>query len=206
MRLHRHGTGAGTAAAMRRGEGLVQVDVAGVKAHVAGAGNAEQRVQIGAVHVDEAADVVHELRDFGDARFEQADRVGIGDHQRGDVGVEHLLQAFHINEAVGSAGELDHFVTGDDDGGGIGAVGAVGDDDLATRLAVVLDVVGAEHEQRREFALRAGGGLERNGVHAADFGQRLGEIPLHLQRALTGDGGLQRVNRGKAGHGRDVLR
>src|SRR3990172_3749807 len=51
---HANGSGPRPAAAVRRGKGLVQVDVQDVEAQVAGAANAEQRVEVGAVAVDQA--------------------------------------------------------------------------------------------------------------------------------------------------------
>ncbi len=53
--LHGHRAGARTAAAVRRGEGLVQVQVHHVDAEVAGPRLADQRVHVGAVHVEQRA-------------------------------------------------------------------------------------------------------------------------------------------------------
>ena len=50
------------AAAVRDAERLVQVDVADVGAHVAGPAEADLRVQVGAVHVDLPALLVHDAR------------------------------------------------------------------------------------------------------------------------------------------------
>src|SRR6185312_4305587 len=55
---------AGAAAAVRDAEGLVQVDVADVGADVAGAAEADLRVQVGAVHVDLAAVLVDDGADL----------------------------------------------------------------------------------------------------------------------------------------------
>ena len=54
---------AGAAAAVRDAEGLVQVEVADVGAELARRGEADQRVHVGAVHVDLAAVRVHDLAD-----------------------------------------------------------------------------------------------------------------------------------------------
>jgi len=62
----------------------VQVDVDDVEAHVAGAAVAHDRVQIGAVVVESAADAVDDLRHLGDVLVEEAERVGVGQHQAGD--------------------------------------------------------------------------------------------------------------------------
>ncbi len=73
--------GARTAAAVRRREGLVQVEVHDVDAEVAGAGDAEDGVEVGAVVVDQAASLVDDLHDLLDVLVPQAERVRVGDHQ-----------------------------------------------------------------------------------------------------------------------------
>ncbi len=73
------------AAAVGLGEGLVQVEVDDVEAHVAGAREAHHGVEVGAVVVERRADAVDDLGDLGDVRVEQAERVGVGQHQAGDV-------------------------------------------------------------------------------------------------------------------------
>ena len=50
----RHRPGARTAAAVRRGEGLVQVQVHDVDAEIAGARLAAERIHVGAIHVEQA--------------------------------------------------------------------------------------------------------------------------------------------------------
>ncbi len=66
------GAHARAAAAVRDAEGLVQVEVADVGADVAGAGQADLGVHVGAVHVDLPAVLVHDLRRFLDAFLEDA--------------------------------------------------------------------------------------------------------------------------------------
>ena len=63
MRAHRDGAGAGTAGAVRAGERLVDVVVHHVDAEVAGPGDAEDGVHVGAVEVDQRRRVVDQLGD-----------------------------------------------------------------------------------------------------------------------------------------------
>ena len=65
MRLARDRPHAGTAAAVRNAERLVQVEVRHVGAELAGRGEADQRVQVRAVDVDLAAVRVDDLADRG---------------------------------------------------------------------------------------------------------------------------------------------
>ena len=61
----------------------------------------------------------------------------------------------------------------------------VGSDDRAPLPAfTAVGEVGAHQHQAGELALRARGGLERDGVEAADLRQDLLEAPHQLERAL----------------------
>src|SRR5258708_34633824 len=83
-----HGRGA---AAMRNAEGLVQVEMADIGAVIAGPGQADLRIQVGAVEIDLAAMVMDDVADLADMLLEHAMRRGIGDHDRGEV-VRMLLR------------------------------------------------------------------------------------------------------------------
>ena len=94
VRLRRDRADARAAAAVRDAERLVQVEVRHVAAEVAEPGEAEQRVEVGAVDVDLAAGVVHGLRDLLDLVLVDAVRRRVRDHQRRDpVGVLGDLRA-----------------------------------------------------------------------------------------------------------------
>ena len=95
---------AGTAAAVRDAERLVQVEVADVGADVAGRGEADLRVHVRAVHVDLAAVLVDDLADLADALLEHAVRRRVGDHQRAEVvacGCGLGAQVGEVDVAVG---------------------------------------------------------------------------------------------------------
>ena len=62
MLLHGHRAAARTAAAVRRGERLVQIQVHHVHAEIAGPRDAHQRVHIGAIHVEQRALAMQDLR------------------------------------------------------------------------------------------------------------------------------------------------
>ena len=77
--------GARAAAAVRLAEGLVEVDVDDVEAHVAGARVAHHRVEVGAVVVERPPRLVDQRRDLGDVLVEEPERVRVGQHQAGDL-------------------------------------------------------------------------------------------------------------------------
>ena len=94
VRLGRDRPDAGSAAAVRDRERLVQVQVRDVAAEVAEARVAEQRVEVRAVDVDLAAGVVHGLGDLEHVVLVHAVRRRVRDHQRGErVGVRVDLGA-----------------------------------------------------------------------------------------------------------------
>jgi hypothetical protein len=74
-----------SAAAVRDGEGLVQVHVADVGADKAGRGQADLGVEVGAVHVHLAAVGMDDGADVANRFLEHAVRRRVGDHQAGQV-------------------------------------------------------------------------------------------------------------------------
>ena len=62
---------------MWRREGLVKIQVNDVDTHVAGACDADERVHVGAVHVNEAAGFMDDVADLADVGFEDADGVRV---------------------------------------------------------------------------------------------------------------------------------
>ena len=75
MLLHRHRTAARTAAAVRRRERLVQVEVHHVDAEIARPRDAHQRVHVGAIHVNQRAFGVQDLGRLDDVLLEHAERI-----------------------------------------------------------------------------------------------------------------------------------
>src|SRR5438270_3868986 len=98
---------AGAAAAMRDAEGLVQIEMADIGAVVAGPGQADLRIEVGAVEIDLAAMAVDDVADLADMLLEHAMRRGIGDHDSGEI-VGMLLslgaQVIDVDVAVLLAG------------------------------------------------------------------------------------------------------
>ncbi len=95
------GAGARPTAAMRRRERLVQVDVHGIDAEVAGADLADDGVEVGAIAIEVGAGLVDSVRDSTNVRLEQAAGVGVGEHDRGDVRAKRLAHGFDSDRAIG---------------------------------------------------------------------------------------------------------
>ena len=130
MRLDADRADAGSAAAMRDAEGLVQVHVADVGADVARPRQADHGVEVGAVEIDLAAMLMHQRAHVAHAFLEDAVRRRIGDHQRGEVGrmLGRLrLEVVHVDVAGFLAGDDHDAHAGHAGAGRIGAMRGGGD-------------------------------------------------------------------------------
>ncbi len=156
-------TGAGTAAAMGRREGLVEVDVHGVDAEVARAHDAHDGVEVGAVAVEIGARLVHRLRDVDDLRFEQAARVGVGQHDRRHVGTERSLDRGGIDSAVVTRGDGFHGIAEECGGRRVGTMRGFGDENDVPVLLSLRLLRGADCHHAGHLAVRVGLGREADG-------------------------------------------
>ena len=172
MRAHRHRADARAAAAVRDAERLVQVQVADVAAELARPGQADQRVEVGAVDVDLAAGVVHGRADVGDVVLVDAVGGRIGDHQRRQpVGMLATLarRSSRSTSPLSRQRHHDDPHPGQRRRCGVGAVRAGRDQaDVAVRFAAA-GVVVVDRQQAGVLALRAGVGLQRDRVIAGDL-------------------------------------
>ena len=152
-----------------------------VKAHVAGPDLAHDGVEVGPVVVAQAAGVVDDLGDLQDVGVEQAQGVGIGEHQAGGVRAGGLAQGFQVHAALGVGGDGDHVKARHGGRGRVGAMGSVGDQDLGPGAVAPGLMVLADEQQAGVLTVGAGGGLEGHAVHAGDLAQQLFRGVQHLQ-------------------------
>ena len=181
--FHGDWAGTGSAATVRGRESLVQIQVHDVDAEVAGTDFADQRVHVGAVHVEQAAFGVHDLGDLVDLLLEDAQRVGICEHQCRDIFIHLRSERGHIHHALSIGFQIFHCVADHRRSRRVGPVGGIWNQNFLARAAFRF-VIGANHQQSREFAVCAGGGLQGDGVHAGDFGQAFAQSLDDAQRAL----------------------
>ena len=165
---------------------------------------AHDRVEVGAVVVERPPDPVDDRGDLGDVLVEEPERVGVGEHQAGDLVGGLGAQVVEVDAAALVGRHLDHLVAGHRHRRRVGAMGGVGREHLGALLAAVL-VVGAGEQQSGELAVRSGGWLQRDVRQAADLGQSALEVPHQLQRALGALRVLRGVQPGVAGQRRDLL-
>ena len=202
---HADRTGTGTASAVRGGEGLVEVEMHDVEAHVAGTDHAQQRVHVGAVVVEQAAAFVNERRDLLDILLEQAERVGVGHHDARDIGAEQRLKGLDVHQTVRTGLHLNYLQAANRRRSGIGAVGAVGDDHLRAGKVAAVHVVAAHDHKAGELAVGAGAGVQREVLHAGDGGESLVHLVVDLERTLHRRLVLQGVEPLEGGHGGYLL-
>ena len=193
-----------SAAAVRGRERLVQVEVADVEAEIARPRDAEDGVEVGAVHVDLHALGVTDLGDVHDARLEHAERVRHRDHEGGDLRPHLARERVEVDLAVGQRLHLHDLVASQRRRRRVGAVRRVRDQHLGAPLAA-RGVIGPDHQHAGELALRARRRLQRDGVHAGDLAEHARQVVHQLEGALRVFRPRQRVQPREAGHARHVL-
>ena len=192
------------AAAVRLREGLVQVEVHDVEAHVARARLAHDGVEVRAVVVERRPHVVDDLGDLRDVGVEHAQRVGVGQHQAGDGVVGLGPEVVEVHPAVGVRADLDDRHARHRHRRRVGPVRGVGRQHLGPDLPAVL-VEGARQQHARQLAVRPGARLQRDVRQAGDLAQRALQVVHQLQRALRALRRLQRVQPRVAGQRSDPL-
>ena len=197
---HRDRPDTGATAAVRDAERLVQVQVADVAAELARPGQSDQRVEVRAVDVHLAADVVHGRADVGDVVLVHAVGGRIGDHQGGqpirvfgDLGA----QVVEVDVAVGPARHHHDPHARQRRRRRVGAVRAGRDQTHVAVGLTALGVVGLDRQQAGVLALRAGVGLQRHRVvpgHLGQPGLEVGDqlaqtrrVGVRRERMLTGE-------------------
>ena len=197
MFCHADGTYARTATAVGRGERLVQVQVADIRADESRIGQSHLGVHVGAVHVDLCAAGVDDAADFHDFRLEDAVRGGVGYHQGGEfilVGFRFGAQVVHVHVALGVAGAGDGSESCLDSRSGVGAVGGGGNQNLVAVSLPDALLVGADDAESCVFACRARVGLQADAGESGDGLQFLAEVVYQFSVAFRLFFGHQRVH------------
>ncbi len=185
---HAHSTRPGPAAAVRRREGLVQVVVHHVEAHLAGLGDPQDGVEVGAVAVHQRTVSQHHPQHLLHPFVEEAEGVGIGHHEPHQVRAVLLDEPFQdrqVDVAAAVRRHLDDLEARHGGGGRIRAVGRIGhEDDVAMRLALVVQVL-AHHQHAGELAVSARCRLERDLGEPCDLGQDRLQVVHHPMAPCT---------------------
>ena len=194
MLLDDDGAHTRTTAAVRDGEGLVQVEVGHIATEVTRAQQPREGVEVGAVDVDLAAGVVDEGGDLSDLRLEDAVGGRVREHDGRDaltVLGQELAQMVDVDGAVLGGGDHRDAEAGAGGRGGVRAVGAGGYQDEVALLLPGGPEVAAHRQQAGELALGAGGRLQAAPVVAGQPRQPVGEtVQQQAPAARLGRGGV----------------
>ncbi len=131
MRSYTHGSNSRPATAVGNAEGLVQVEMAHVGTEVTRLRDANQGVEVGAIHVHLTSVGMHEVADLTHSRFEDAVGRWICDHERSQPIARSLTfraEVGDIDVALAVAGNDHHIHSCHDCTRGVGAVGARGNE------------------------------------------------------------------------------
>ena len=161
----------------------MQVDVHHVNPHIAGADFAEQRVQIRAVAINQAAFGVDDVGDVAEMRFKQAERVRIRDHNCGHVFRHRRRHRRRIKATIRAGRNRRDVVAGKRAACRVRAVRGIGNQHLFARIPLLFQIR-PNHHHAGQFAVRSGGGLQRGAGEAGDFAQRALQFPHQPDRAL----------------------
>ncbi len=189
--LHADGAGAGPPAAVRGRERLVEVDVEDVDAHVSRTDDAGQGVHVGAVHIEQAPLGMDDLGDPADIRLEDAERIGVGDHQGGHVLVHDAGQVLEIDGPLLVRLDLFDRVAAEVGARRVRPMSRVGDEDVLAGVSPRLEG-GPDEHHARELAVGAGRRLEGERIHPGDLAEEpfdlLEEAEVPLDELLGGVG------------------
>ena len=194
-------THARTAAAVRNAERLVQIQVTNIGADVARARDANLRIHVGAVHIDEPAVGVNDVTQFANAIFKHAVRTWVRHHAcRKILGVKFCLhlQVRNIDVAVSIAIDRNNRHTCDHRACRIGAVRTVGNQADCSSLVTAVVVVRTNHHEAGVLALRTSIWLQADGGETGDFAEPALKSAEQIRVALPLFGGCKRMNLAKA--------
>ena len=154
---------AGPAAAVRNAKGLVQIQMANVRAIITGTAEADLRIHVRAIHVNLTAVRMHDVANFANGCFENAVRGGIGHHQRGEIAcvlVGFGAQIGKIDISIFQTCDRHNFKAGHDRAGRICSVRGCRDETNVAMRFTARRVILADREQPGVFSLRSGIGLQ----------------------------------------------
>ncbi len=185
------------AAAMRDGEGLVQIDVRNVGTNIGRTGEADLGIEIGPIHIYLAAVCVNGGADVFDGFLEYAVRRGVGEHQAGKfcrVLSGLGLQIGKIDIALCIASHGNHLKATHLRRGRVGAVSRFGNQADGAVHFTAAGLITADGGEACILALCAGIRLERNGIKPGDGHELRGKFLKQL--CIT----LRLIARGKGMH------
>ena len=176
---HADGPHTRAATTVRNGKRFVQVEVAYIRADIAGAGEAYLRIHIRTIHIHLTPIGVNDPGNLANAFLVHTVGAGVGHHQAGKITLVcfcFFTQIGYVNVALLVAFHQHNFHAAHRGGSGVSAMRRSRyQRDIAMRIAT-RTVVGLDHHQPRILALRAAVGLKTHLGEAGNFTQRVIQI------------------------------
>ena len=163
----------------------MQIHVDDIETHVTRTNLAEDRVEVGAIVVEQAASAVHQLRNLFDLALEHSERRRISEHDTRRVGSHGLRERIEIDVALSVNRDFFDDAAAHRCRGGIRTVRGLGHDDLVARQITACAMVGADHRNAREFTMRTGHRVERHRLHTRDFLEHFLQLEHAGEEALA---------------------
>ena len=186
---------------MRRGKGLVQIQMHDIKAHIPGPCHPHHRIQVRSVVIAQSPRFMDNPGDFQNVFVKQPYGIGIRQHKARRILSHSRGKLFQVYAAFRGGRDVHHFVACHNRTGRIGSMGGIRHNDFGPLPVPSAFVKGPYEKQPRELPVGARCRLKGHGIHSGYFTKNLFRIPQHMQAALDGFLRLQRMNPGEAGQG-----
>ena len=159
----------------------------------------QNRVQVGAVVVQQATRIVTIVCDFDDVALENAQRRRVGQHDAGCLRPDARLERLEIDVAVRAGRNLPDHAATHGRGRRVGAVRRVGHDNFVALVVAARLVIGLNHGDAGQLALRARHRRQRHALHAGHVLEHFLQLEHAGQKALAVTDRTQRVPTRKTG-------
>mmetsp|Transcript_18491 Transcript_18491/g.29338 ORF Transcript_18491/g.29338 Transcript_18491/m.29338 type:complete len:305 (-) Transcript_18491:139-1053(-) len=159
---------------MRNAKRFVQIQMTDIGANLTWRGFRQLSLQIGAIHIDQAAMLVHHLAQVTDMILECAVRRGIRNHTRRQLLLilrRFQFELLHINVAIAVALDADNLVAAHGSRRRIRAVRTRRDQAHIALTLSIGDVVLANAQQASVLARGTAVWLQRDGIKSSDGGE-----------------------------------
>ena len=168
---------------MRSRERLVQIQMHHVHAKVARPRLAHQRIHVRAIHIQQRALRMQNVRNLVNLALEHANGRRIRQHQRGGILIHHPLQLGDIHHSLRIRLQVRHLIPHHRRRRRIRPMRRVRNQNLLPRIALAL-VIRPHQQDARKLPMRARRRLQRNRVHAGNLDQALAQQLHDPQAAL----------------------
>ena len=157
-----------SAAAVRRGKGFVQVHVQHIKTHIARLNLTQNCIEVCAIVIEQPSGAMDSFSDLFNLTLKHTAGRRVSHHQTGRLRSDTGPKCCQIYIAVGIHRHFSDFISAHNRGGGIRAMGRIGDDNLGTRFIASRLVISSNHCNACKLALGTRHRCQRYTLHSRD--------------------------------------